>query len=62
MDYRGEAFVSDVEAVVEKLKLPRFVLVGHSLGGAVAIKYAGAHPDRVAGLVVVGAPGKTPPE
>jgi pimeloyl-ACP methyl ester carboxylesterase len=62
MDYRVEAFVSDVEAVVDKLKLPRFVLVGHSLGGAVAIKYAGAHPDRVAGLVVVGAPGKTPPE
>ena len=62
MDYRVEAFVSDVEAVVEKLKLPRFVLVGHSLGGAVAIKYAGTHPDRVAGLVVVGAPGKTPPE
>src|SRR5204863_5932871 len=24
--------------------------------------YAGSHPDRVAGLVVVGAPGKTPPE
>ena len=62
MDYRVEAFAKDVEAVVDKLKLPRFVLVGHSLGGAVAIKYAGAHPDRVAGLVVVGAPGKVPAE
>ena len=61
-DYRVEAMVNDVEAVVQKLQLPRFVLVGHSLGGAVAIKYAGAHPDRVAGLVVVGAPGRMPPE
>ncbi len=61
-DYRIEAFVKDVEAVVAKLEIPRFVLVGHSMGGAVAAKYAGAHPDRVAGLVLVGAPGKIPPE
>jgi pimeloyl-ACP methyl ester carboxylesterase len=36
--------------------------VGHSLGGAVAIAYAGAHPERVAGLLLVGTPGKTPAE
>jgi pimeloyl-ACP methyl ester carboxylesterase len=61
-DYCVESFVQDVEAVVSKLELSRFVLVGHSLGGAVAIKYAGSHPDRVAGLVVVGAPGRMPAE
>ena len=61
-DYRLESMVKDVAAVVQKLDLKRFVLVGHSLGGAVAIKYASAHPDRVAGLVLVGAPGKMPPE
>ena len=61
-DYSVEGFAKDVETVVEKLGLRRFVLVGHSLGGAVAIKYAGAHPDRVAGLVLVGAPGKIPAE
>src|SRR5205085_12144044 len=49
-DYRVEAMVKDVEAVVSKLELSRFVLVGHSLGGAVAIHYAGAHPDKLAGL------------
>ena len=61
-DYSVETMVKDVEAVVQKLQLPKFVLVGHSLGGAVAIHYAGAHPDKVAGLVLVGAPGKVPPE
>ena len=39
-DYAVESFVKDLEAVVEKLRLERFVLVGHSLGGAVAVKYA----------------------
>ena len=61
-DYAVASFVKDVEAVVEKLGLKRFVLVGHSLGGAVAVKYAGRNPRRVAGLVLVGAPGKIPPE
>jgi pimeloyl-ACP methyl ester carboxylesterase/nucleoside-diphosphate-sugar epimerase len=31
----------------------RPILVGHSLGTAFALEYAGAHPDRVAGLVLV---------
>jgi len=35
-------------------------LVGHSMGGAAAIAYAAAHPDRVAGLVLAGTPGRTP--
>jgi pimeloyl-ACP methyl ester carboxylesterase len=32
---------------------PPFVLVGHSLGGLYVRAYAAAHPDRVAGLVLV---------
>ena len=59
-DYAIVSLASDVAAVVDRLKLKRFVLVGHSMGGAVAIAYAGARPDRVAGLVLVGAPGKVP--
>ena len=47
--------------VADSLGLKRFVLVGHSLGAAASIAYAGLHPKRVAGLVLVGAPGKTPP-
>ena len=62
MEYGIESFAGDIGSVADSLGLQRFVLVGHSLGGAAAIHYAGAHPDRVAGLVLVGAPGKMPEE
>jgi len=52
-DYTIAAMAGDIAAVVDTLGLDRFVLVGHSLGGGVALAYAGAHPDRVAGLVLV---------
>ncbi|MEO5617086.1 MAG: alpha/beta hydrolase, partial [Candidatus Eisenbacteria bacterium] len=61
-DYAVGSFVKDLEAVVDKLALKRFVLVGHSLGGAVAVTYAAKHRGRVAGLVLVGAPGRIPAE
>jgi len=62
LDYSVKAMVRDLEAVVRDLKLQRFVIVGHSLGASVANAYAAAHPNQVAGVVLVGAPGKTPPE
>lgn len=52
-DYTIAAMAGDIAAVVDTLKLDRFVLVGHSMGGGAALAYAGAHPDRVAGLVLV---------
>ena len=36
------------------------VLVGYALGGAVAARFAAAHPDRVGGLVLVDALGLVP--
>jgi pimeloyl-ACP methyl ester carboxylesterase len=58
MDYSVRAFVRDLEVVAKELKLERFILVGHSLGAAIANAYAGAHPGQVAGVVLVGAGGK----
>jgi pimeloyl-ACP methyl ester carboxylesterase len=52
-DYTIAAMAGDVAAVVDALGLERFVLVGHSMGGGVVLTYAGAHPDRVAGLVLI---------
>lgn len=52
-DISIEDFASDVHAVVDALGLPRFVLVGHSMGGAVCAAYAGLHSERVAGLFLL---------
>lgn len=52
-----ETFANDIGVVADTLGLQRFVVVGHRLGGAAALKYAGEHPERVAGLVLVGIPG-----
>src|SRR5262249_46807868 len=56
LDYSMQGFADDLGAVIEGLGLGRCILVGHSLGGAVAIKFAAANPDTVAGLVLVAAP------
>ncbi len=61
-DYAVESLAADIAAAVDALGLGRFVLVGHSMGGAAALAYADAHPERVAGLVLVGTPGKSSPE
>lgn len=58
-DYTVPALAEDVAAVADALELRRFVLVGHSMGGAVAAAYAGKHPGHVAGLILAGAPGKS---
>lgn len=47
--------VADVLAVCETLGLERLVLMGHSFGGRVSMLFAGAHPERMAGLVIVDA-------
>jgi pimeloyl-ACP methyl ester carboxylesterase len=56
------SFAADIGAVADGLKLDRFVIVGHSLGGAAAMEFAGERPDRVAGLVLVATPGRLPDE
>ena len=61
-EYAVDAQAADVRAVLDGLDLDRAVLVGHSLGGAIAISFAGSDPDRVAGLVLASAPGKVPDE
>jgi pimeloyl-ACP methyl ester carboxylesterase/DNA-binding CsgD family transcriptional regulator len=49
-----EAWVDDLEAVVDALGLKRFALFGMSQGGAVAIAYASRHPEQVSHLVLLG--------
>ena len=50
--YRYEDQVGDLAALVDKLGLARFTLVGTSMGGIIAMAYAGAYPDRLERLVI----------
>jgi pimeloyl-ACP methyl ester carboxylesterase len=50
-----EAYVDDLATVVDAAGLDRFDLLGVSQGGAVAVSYAAAHPERVDRLVIYGA-------
>jgi len=51
-NYYTDAYVADLEAVVDRLHLTRFDLLGHSMGGINAIVYAARHPQRVRRLVL----------
>jgi pimeloyl-ACP methyl ester carboxylesterase len=51
--YDYDFHVADLESALGALGIERLVLVGHSLGGRVAMRFAGKHPDRMAGLVIV---------
>jgi pimeloyl-ACP methyl ester carboxylesterase len=51
--YDMAALVGDLGALAGALGLARFHLVGHSLGGMVAQKFAIAHPDALASLALV---------
>lgn len=63
-EYSPRAFATHVATFLDQLGVRRPVLVGHSLGGEVAMRIALQRPDDVAGLVLVGsagAPGRSRP-
>ncbi|PWU23415.1 MAG: family 3 adenylate cyclase [Candidatus Rokuibacteriota bacterium] len=49
-----DAFVNDLEAVVEATGITRFALLGISQGCAISIAYAVRHPERVSHLILYG--------
>lgn len=53
-DISFEAFVADLETVVDALDIDTFSLLGISQGAAVSIEYAVRHPDRVSRLILFG--------
>lgn len=53
-DISFEAWVRDLEAVVDASGLQSFALLGHSQGAPIAIEYAVRHPRRVTHLVILG--------
>jgi pimeloyl-ACP methyl ester carboxylesterase/DNA-binding CsgD family transcriptional regulator len=49
-----EAWIEDLEAVVDTLGIESFSLLGISQGAAIAVGYAARHPERVTRLVIYG--------
>ena len=52
-DYAIESLAADIDTLVRQVDIPEFILVGHSMGGIVALAYADNHPARVAGILLV---------
>ena len=50
--YYAPDYVRDLERLVDHLQLGRFMILGHSMGGANAFIYAARHADRVTSLVI----------
>ena len=54
-DYTVHGLVEELEAIRrDVLQAERIIVLGHSFGGALAQRYALAHPDRVERMVLVG--------
>lgn len=51
-NYYTDAYLADLEGLVDRLALRRCVLLGHSMGGTTAYVYAARHPERLAALVI----------
>ncbi|WP_446010594.1 alpha/beta fold hydrolase [Candidatus Electrothrix sp.] len=51
--YRLQNHIDNFTALLDHLEIERCVLVVHDWGGAIGMGWAGQHPERVAGLVVL---------
>ncbi|MEL7627261.1 MAG: alpha/beta hydrolase [Anaerolineaceae bacterium] len=48
-----DQFADDIFALVNFLQLERFTLVGHSMGGYIALAFASKHPEMLDALIMV---------
>jgi pimeloyl-ACP methyl ester carboxylesterase len=55
--YSLKAFCADLDALLDTLELPRVALVGQSMGGGLALRYALREPERVSKLVLINPTG-----
>ncbi len=55
-DYTMDGFCEDLEWLMGKLSLRRPVVVGHSMGGVIAMRLAGRRRRALSGLVIVDSP------
>jgi pimeloyl-ACP methyl ester carboxylesterase len=60
--YEIDALAADVRALADELDLRNAVVIGHSLGGLVALEAAATAPDRFGGLVILDSSPAPQPE
>ena len=59
-DYAMHGFVHDLAELIRQLGLAPLRIVAHSLGGNIALRYAGLYPDNVVKLVSIEGLGPSP--
>ena len=57
IEYGVQTWADQVVGLMDTLELPRAHMVGNSFGGAIALRIATQHPDRVGKLVLMGSMG-----
>jgi long-chain acyl-CoA synthetase len=56
-----DELVEDIHTITGSLEVPeRFVLIGHSFGGAICVEYANAYPETLSKLVLIATAGEYP--
>ncbi len=59
-NYSMAGYVYDLAQLVHQLKLSPVTIVGHSLGGAITVRYAGIFPEHVKRFVAIEGLGRSP--
>jgi pimeloyl-ACP methyl ester carboxylesterase len=59
-NYGMAAYVYDLAQLIHQQKLAPVTIVAHSLGGNIALRYAGTYPENVASLVAIEGLGPSP--
>ena len=56
-DYSRANMSRTLDQIMRLMKLERAVIVGHSMGGGVALQYALDHPEKIRGLILIASSG-----
>ncbi len=51
--YSLDAYLADLDALVDQLELQRFTLMGHSMGGGLSLQYSLRHAGRLTALALI---------
>jgi pimeloyl-ACP methyl ester carboxylesterase len=51
-DYNHAVYTSDLAVLIDQLQFPTVTLIGTSMGGAIAMLYAGGYPERIERIVL----------